>query len=279
MKRSNLTKRNVVVLISIIVLSLVGTSLGYYYLLRVEDKCDQFNLGAERACYTIKLFNTIPIANMVYSFNPQPQDGSRTIFMHLSPIGIAKRFADGVRFEATSTFDSVTHRPLLFSLTSHDKSGIRSIKTTVYDFDKKILTWQRISPNNQNREHKNEVAHIRGNTYGPISGFYHMIDSSTKNGTNGDLELELQVKNSVYTLRGKVQGSNRVSHPDNGIGNLKKTSIRLSKHKDFHEPWRRRKELNVRLFFAPNNASPKVTDPFPLKIALPFYLITLHRAT
>lgn len=267
-------KRLFKVILILVCLILVG-SVFCYYLLRADVKCQHLYADAEHACYTMNLFGLIPIARIQCTIHSAPSDGTKTMTITLTPIGVAKKFADKNRFEATSTFDSKNHLPLSFAITQRDKSGLRSTKTTTYDFRQEVLLWHGYAPPERNKRYEDALIHLGKKVHSPLSASYHILDNSF-NRDSDNPKLDIQVKGFPYALRRLPQAVRKVGAYNNQPGKIIVVPLAIGKDMEYQEEWRRRKELRFNLYFFQPEAGSAERGFFPFKVALPFHLVTFN---
>ncbi len=266
-----------IILLTTLCLFIAVIVFSYYHFIRVDVECQHFHADVEHACYSMNLFGIIPIANLQVAINPPQSDGTITMTMTLESIGIARRAADMIRFDVTSTFGIKDHLPLSFSISQYDESRLRSTKTTTYNFSENILQWKSYSPLGRNRKYEDRVIYLNSVVYSPLSAVYHVLNSYRNKNSNEELPLYIQAKSHPYVLRKTRQNLKEISLNDNKAGKIRDVYFYIRVDPESREKWRREKGFDIRLYFFQDNNGLVGQNFFPIKVTLAFHLITLNK--
>jgi len=244
------------------VLSLfTGLALFLSYLARADAGCAGAQPRPESACYSVEFLGFIPIARAELSSNKTLHEGHASLEMKVTPVGLAASLAKGSRFELSSAFNPDDGRPQEFALSLFDRNGLRYSKTSYYDFERRILRFEKSYPPHRNKKKFVKEFSLAEGSLSPLSAFYLMTLKA-----QASEELKIQVQDIPYTAR--AQGSE-------SDGGKSISTYAVGKDMGRVEPWRRRMDMDLSLSFSCPAGVENGQGCLPFRAALPLKVVTL----
>lgn len=259
-----LSKKHHKFIFLVLFLLTAGAALFYFYFIRVDALCYGAPSDSADACYSVDILDIIPIARAEISSNGDINKGGAALKMKITPIGLAATLANGNRFELFSAFRTDDGEPEEFAISLYDRNGLRYVKTSSYDFEKRTIRWVKSYPPARNRKSFVKEYSLDASSLSPLSAFYLMTRKPS-----GEQALKIQVQDIPYIAR-NINSTHE--------GGVLVSTYAIGKDNGRVEAWRRRMDIELDLFFSCGPSIENGASCFPFRIDLPFNIITMTSA-